>query len=140
MRPVRWLGPLALLLLIGVACDPRTNPAWQFAGEPGLLYDIKLFYERNALEENGRCPKPLLDGISRAEMLDENGTEMTVAISYAYHDWTMTGEDCEPRRPNRCFIMQQCRGFNTRTFTIQRAAPDFQRVIEMTGEQRRRRG
>jgi hypothetical protein len=134
----RFFWPFAIVLL-AVACDPRSNPAWEFAGEPGLLYDIKLFYEKNALEENGRCPKPLMDGITRAEMLGETGTQLTVAISYAYHDWTMTGEDCDPLRPNRCFIQQQCRGFNSRTFTLDRAAPDFKRVLEMSGEQRRRR-
>lgn len=70
VRIRRCFQPFAILLLLA-ACDPRTNPAWELAGEPRLLYDIKLIYEENALEENGRCPQPLMDGISRAELLDE---------------------------------------------------------------------
>ena len=133
----RLFPPLAIVLLLA-GCDPRTNPAWEFAGEPGLLYDIKLFYEKNAREEHGRCPRPLMDGITRAEVLDETGARLTVRISYAYRDWTMTGEDCDRLRPGRCFIQQACRGFSSRTFTLDRAAPDFKRVLEMSGEQRRR--
>src|SRR5690606_17725726 len=65
---VRRLNHLALLgatfLLAACAGDPAQNPAWELAGHPGLLYDVKLFYERNALEEDGRCTMPLLEGVT----------------------------------------------------------------------------
>lgn len=74
--PVRRLNEVALLgaafLLAACAGDPAQNPAWELAGYPGLLYDVKLYYERNALEEGGRCTMPLLEGVTRSEILSED--------------------------------------------------------------------
>ena len=76
-------GPMWLL---ACSIDPAQNPAWELAGHPGLLYDIQLYYQRNALEENGRCTRPLLQGVTRSEVLAEGDEQLVVALTYRYRD------------------------------------------------------
>ncbi|MCE3247415.1 MAG: hypothetical protein K0R41_1240 [Geminicoccaceae bacterium] len=60
------------LWLCACAGDPRANPAWTLGGEPGLLFVIKQYYERNALEEGGICASPLLEGVTRSRVVEED--------------------------------------------------------------------
>lgn len=131
-RPLNRVGLLvAALCFAGCAGDPAQNPAWNLAGHPGLLYDIKLFYERNALEENGRCTRPLLEGVSRAEVLSEDDQQIVLALTYRYRDLMR-----DERRLGRPF--RECEGFARRTFTVAKTGDGFT-VTEMGGPQKRRR-
>jgi hypothetical protein len=128
-------------LLVGVALwlgacagDPAQNPAWTLAGHPGLLYWIRFYYERNALEENGRCGAPLLEGVSRAEVLSEDQDQLVVRLDYRYRDFVRD----EPRAPSgRLPFFRECVGFASRTFTIATGG-DHPVVTGMDGPQRRR--
>jgi hypothetical protein len=121
-------GPMWLL---ACSIDPAQNPAWELAGHPGLLYDIQLYYQRNALEENGRCTRPLLQGVTRSEVLAEDDEQLVVALTYRYRDSLR-----DERRLGGMF--RECQGFATRTFTIAKADGELS-VVGMDGPQRRRR-
>lgn len=131
------MGLVALALGLGLAgCgDVEDNPAWTLAGRPGLLYDIKLYYERYAWEEGGRCTSPLFEG-STASRVEEDDGQLQVTLTYAYRDWVDDGDDCDERRPLRCGVMRACRGFATRSFTVKEGADGFE-VLSMTGPQTR---
>lgn len=142
-RPARAVAALTGVLgvVLGpalAACgDPKDNPAWQLAGHPGLLYDIKSYYERHGWEEGGRCTAPILEGATGSRVVEEDG-RLEVTLSYYYRDWVRDGDDCDRLRPLRCGVMRECRGFATRTFTVKPAADRFE-VLSMSGPQSRLR-
>ena len=130
MMRSRIAGIVATVLWLA-ACsgDPAQNPAWTLAGHPGLLYWVKFYYERNALEENGRCTAPLLEGVSRAEVLSEDQDQLVVALVYRYRDALRD----EPRAPSgRLPFFRECTGVASRTFTIATGG-DRPTVIGMNG-------
>ena len=130
---VRRLNHVALLgvtfLLAACAGDPAQNPAWELAGHPGLLYDVKLFYERNALEEDGRCTMPLLEGVTRSEVLSEDDEQLVLGLTYRYRDVI--------RDERRLGLFRECEGYASRTFTIAKTGDEL-RVVGMGGPQKRR--
>jgi len=138
MRSVGRLAGLMMLLGLCASCDPTKMRAWELAGEPGLLFEIQQHYERNALEEGGRCPAPLLGGVTRTEILEDTPERMVLSLNYAYRDMIRDGDDCSEMRPARCGIMRECRGFAQRTFTVARTDGGLE-VVGMTGPQRNRR-
>jgi hypothetical protein len=133
--PRRIAGIVATVLWLA-AClgPPEQNPAWTLAGHPGLLYWIRFYYERNALEENGRCTAPLLEGVSRAEVLSEDQDQLVIRLDYRYRDFVRD----EPRAPSGALpFFRECVGFASRTFTIAKG-PEGLRVVGMDGPQKRR--
>jgi len=114
---------IAAAMLFACAGDPAQNPAWQLAGHPGLLFPIKVYYERNALEENGRCTAPLLEGVSRSEVLADDQDQLVVALAYRYRDRIRD----EPRAPRgRCRGSGNARGSRaapSRSPKARRASP-----------------
>ncbi len=137
----RWLR-LGLLILGLAACgDPRANPAWTLGGEPGLLFTIKQYYELNALEENGRCTAPLLEGVTHSEVSQTVPGRLEVELGYYYRDAFRNGDDCSRLRPLRCGVMRACQGFAARHFVIaqdksQDRLQDQLKVVEMSGPRR----
>jgi hypothetical protein len=129
---------LALLLLIGAgACDPTRNPAWTLGGEPGMLFTIKQYYELNALEEGGRCSAPLLEGVSRSRVVEDEPGVFEVDIAYYYRDMIRDDDDCD-RLPNAgCRVLRECQGFASRSFLVARQ-PDGLAVLEMSGPKKGR--
>ena len=134
---VRALG-FALLLIGAGACDPTKNPAWTLGGEPGLLFTIKQYYELNALEEGGRCSAPLLDGVSRSRVVEDEPGRFEIDLVYYYRDMIRDGGDDCDRLPNAgCRALLECRGFAERSFVVAREA-DRLRVLEMSGPKKGR--
>ena len=138
MRSFSRLTTLMVILPLCGSCDPYKMRAWELAGEPGLLFEIQQYYERNALEEGGRCPAPLLGGVTRTEILEDTPERVVLHLNYAYRDMIRDGDDCSEMRPARCGIMRECRGFAQRTFTVARTEDGLE-VIDMTGPRRNRR-
>lgn len=133
-----WQRVLLTLLSAFVlqACtDPKTNPAWTLAGEPGLLYQVKLYYEHHAVEEAGICTRPLLEGTTGYRVVKDTEEEMVVDLGYYYRDMVRDDDDCSRLFPHRCFAMRTCRGFAQRTFTIDRTAGE-PKVVDMSGPER----
>ena len=110
--------------------DPAQIPGWELAGHPGLLYDVKLYYERNALEENGRCTFPLLEGVSRSEILSEDDEQLVIGLTYRYRDMV--------RDERRLGLFRECEGYASRTFTVAKTGDELI-VTGMGGPQKRRR-
>jgi hypothetical protein len=125
----------APMCLVACVLDPAQIPAWELAGHPGLLYDVQLYYQQNALEENGRCTRPLLEGVSRSEVLAEDDEQLVIQLTYRYRDSIRD----DPRAPSgRLPMFRECEGFATRTFTI--AKTDDELIVAgMDGPQKRRR-
>jgi hypothetical protein len=133
-RPIAGILGAALWLAACVG-DPAQNPAWGLAGHPGLLYWIRFYYERNALEENGRCTAPLLVGVGRSEVLAEDDHQLVIRLTYRYRDALRD----EPRLPlGNLSMFRECEGFASRTFTIDKAGDELT-VAGMDGPQKRRR-
>jgi hypothetical protein len=129
------LVPAAILALGLVACGaPEDNPAWQLGGHPGLLYRIKQHYERHGIEEGGRCTAPIMEGVTRSQVVDDGNDQLEVTLTYYYRDWLRDGDDCDRKRPLRCGVMRECRGFATRSFTVAKGE-DGLKVTAMTGSQ-----
>jgi hypothetical protein len=129
------IAGVALAAAMLAACiDPARNPAWELAGHPGLLYAIKLYYERNALEENGRCTRPLLEGVSGSEVLEEDQDQIVVTLVYRYRDSLRD----EPRAPSGRGLFRECVGFASRTFTVAKGEEGLT-VVSMNGPQKGRR-
>jgi hypothetical protein len=124
------------LWLIGCAGDASQSPAWELAGQPGLLLKVQQYYESRGTEEGGRCTAPILQGVARSQVLSDNPDQMVIELTYAYRDWIRDGDDCDPLRPLRCGINRECRGFAERTFTIDKGEGGLS-VAGMTGGQRR---
>ena len=133
----RWL---ILALAAGVtACAGIVGEGWTLAGEPGLMTKVRQYYSQHALEEGGQCPWPIMEGVTRETVLEDEPDRFEVLIRYRYRDFVRGPEDdCDRFRPNRCFVMVQCRGFAERRFTIARTEEGSE-VIAMSGEQRHRR-
>lgn len=133
----RILTVAGLLALTG-ACAGVVGEGWTLGGEPGLMTKVRQYYSRNATEEGGQCPWPIMEGVTRETVLEDSQERLEVLIRYRYRDFVRDeDEDCDRFRPNRCFIMVPCRGFAERSFTIARSE-DGSTVIGMSGEQRRR--
>lgn len=122
------------LWLIGCAGDASQNPAWELAGQPGLLLKVQQYYESRGTEEGGRCTAPIMQGVARSQVLSDDPHQMTIKLSYAYRDWIRDRDDCDELRPLRCGIMRECRGFAERIFTIDKGQ-DGLSVAGMTGGQ-----
>ena len=132
-------GRAALAALLGLlalaACDPRKNPAWTLGGEPGLLFTIKQYYELNALEEGGTCSAPLLEGVSRSRVVEDEPDRFTVDLTYYYRD--MIRDDCDALPNAGCRAIRECQGFAARSFLVGREK-DRLRVLEMSGPKKGR--
>lgn len=129
---MRYRSALVPALLLVAACVG--SGVWELAGEPGLLFQVKQYYERNATEEAGYCTSPILDGVVGSEVVADDEDELVVRVRYAYRDAVRDDEDCEDDpafRPARC-LNPRCRGWNERTFTIARTADGLE-VVGMSG-------
>ena len=135
---------LALAALLGIClaiagCQQywRDSGLWDVGEHKGLLLDISNYYHRHASEEGGSCRSPILDGISRAEIIEENDEKVWVSIRYHYRDFLKDGDDCDWKwRPLRCTIHRECRGYASRTFEAVKREPGYE-ITEMAGPRRR---
>lgn len=130
---------LAALLLPVSGCQQywRDSGVWDIGEHKGLLLDINTYYHRHATEEGGRCNSPIIDGVSAAEILEENDDKVWVSLRYYYRDFLRDGDDCDWKwRPLRCTINRECRGSAARIFEARKTDEGFE-VTEMAGPRRR---
>jgi hypothetical protein len=106
--------PLSLSLLLGLA-------ACASAGSPEAAA-ITSYYERHAQEENGYCPSPYIDGITRREVVEESAERLVLNVGYLYRDRSKDGTD-----PGQ---MRECVGYATRRFVLEKSG-DTMKVVEM---------
>jgi hypothetical protein len=137
-----WPAGLALGLAAATAgCTQywRDSGVYDIAGQPGLLLDIQNYYHEHAVEEGGRCPRPLMEGVTASQVLEEDADHLVVDLRYAYRDVLNDDDDCDRDarfRWLRCSMFPECRGYGERTFTIAKRA-DGAAITDMSGERRR---
>jgi hypothetical protein len=107
-----FLGALSL-----AACTSN------LAGEPGLMADVKRYYDQHAIEVGGRCQTPLLGTVLSSNVLERSPERLVIRIRYAYS---------QPKAQ----YQGECDGFGDRTFTIAGQSGKFE-VVEMSGTQRK---
>ncbi len=74
-----------------------------------MLSAIKGYYENNAVEEGNVCKSPLLDGVTRSEVISRDGNEVVVELRYKYSRLRQSQQHAA-----------HCTGFGNRTFTLAR--------------------
>ncbi|MGH6945459.1 MAG: hypothetical protein ACREH6_14735 [Geminicoccaceae bacterium] len=119
-------------LWVAACAQMEQSSVWELAGHPGLLLKVKQYYERNALEQGGYCPRPLLEGVTNTEVLSETPEQLVVGLTYYYRDAV---KECEEDDPLVCTPFRACKGFAQRTFTIAKQG-DALSVAGMSGQQR----
>jgi hypothetical protein len=135
----RW-APVAILGGL-IACAGGANE--ELAGQPGLLGQVRSYYDQHAMEEGGLCGSPRLARVTGSSLEQESAERMVVRVSYAYNDpsvrptaWGQFSAGPGGAKPAGIAGPSRCRGFGTRTFTAARNA-DGLKVIAMTGAQRK---
>ena len=101
------MGWVALMVLSLAGCGPLAA----LAPSPEEQA-IRNYYESHAREEWGRCPAPLLDGITGVDVVEETASRLVLDVRYYYRDWIM-----ERRRAG----LRECRGFGRRQFVLEKA-------------------
>lgn len=128
------IGRLTILIIVGLSlggcADASQSRAWELEGRPGLLLPIRQYYDRNAMEEGGRCKKPLFDAVIASEIVDETSDLLVVHTRYRYR-----GSASGRRRSGRGGS-RRCSGVGERTFTLRQDEGGYQ-VVDMTGPGRR---
>jgi hypothetical protein len=139
---IRWRYSF-ILVLAGLAliagCQQywRDSGVWDIGEHKGLLLDISNYYHRHATEEGGLCASPIMDGVSAAEVLEEEGDRVLVAVRYDYRDFVRDGDDCDPKwRPLRCTIHRECQGHAARSFEAVKTDTGYE-ITDMAGPRRR---
>lgn len=138
-RPVPAMVAILVLGLTLTGCQQfwRDSGVWDIGEHKGLLLDISNYYHRHATEEGGRCISPIIDGVSRADIIEENDDKVWVSLRYYYRDFLKDGDDCDRKyRRLRCTIHRECRGFARRTFEAVKTEAGYE-VTEMAGPRRR---
>ena len=120
MRALPTLLPA--LLLAGCASEP--------VGQPGLEDAVERFYEAHASERGGQCLAPYIDGIARADVVEESAHRLVVDVRYLYRDRIK-----DQPRDNPANALIGCVGYGQRQFVLARN-DDTLTVQEMTGPRR----
>lgn len=91
---------------------------------------LRQHYRQHALERDGRCRAPYLDGILASEVVEQAADVTTLRVRYAYRD--LIGDETQGRRRPAA---DRCQGIGERTFTLA-TGPGGARVVEMSGLKR----
>ena len=113
-------GRAGLLCALAVVACAGCAPG--LAGAPGLEAAVKRRYDARAIEQGGLCASPKLALVTASSVREQAADRLAVRVSYAY-------SDPADRASGRC------RGFGTRSFTVERSAEGFD-VVAMTGPRR----
>ena len=136
---------LLIITAVALACGSlagcqqfwRESGVWDVGEHQGLLLDLSNYYHRHAIEEGGRCHSPYIDGVTDAAVSDEEDGAFDVQLRYYYRDFLNDGnDDCSRRRPLRCTILRECRGFAARSFKVAKTETGYD-VLDMSGARRR---
>ena len=122
----RWLMLLLGALLLTSCGSVRLSE--ELHDEASVLGAIGRHYDGMAIEEQGLCTHPVMDGVRGYDVLEQSADELVMEVRYSYHDPTP-----RPRRP-RTTVRSVCIRWATRTVWVVKAADGYQ-VTRMTGEQ-----
>ncbi len=117
------LSSLFFLFLAGCAAAAPTSGV--FAKYPGLERAIREAYESYAIERNGMCVNPVIQTITRTEVIRDDPEMLVVELRYA---WTSPTDNAGSGG-------SVCNGFATRRFLFAREGRVFQ-LVDITGQRR----
>ncbi len=120
---MRHLPSLLLLFLAGCVAAAPGNGV--FAKYPGLERAIRDAYEAYAIERNGTCVNPVMQAITRTEVIRDDPEMLILELRYS---WTSATGDSAPGGA-------VCSGFATRRFLFAREGRVFQ-LVDITGQRR----
>ena len=93
--------------------------------------ELRHYYRRHAVEWDGRCRAPYLDGVLASEVVEDTPEQMVLRVKYHYRDevgWENGGS------PIHAFGgTDRCKGIEERTFTLAKRPDDQVQVVEMSG-------
>lgn len=132
--PFRW--PVVAIVFGLAAC--ATGATGDLAGQPGLPAKVKSYYDKYAMEEGGLCGSPQFGLVTRSRIEEETADRLILRVSYVYSDPSYKPAGYTEAGPvgGQPVRASQCRGLNTRSFTIARGADGLE-VLGMTGSQRK---
>lgn len=131
-------GPLAAVALLGLAllagCINGPGAAGNVPGAPpGLGLAISRYYDRWALEENGRCRWPRVLAFTAGQVIEDTPERLVVLVGYTYRDY-----DYDRASPLGGMRLG-CQGFGNRRFVVNKTDTGFQ-VVRMSGPSAGRQG
>jgi hypothetical protein len=117
-----WAIVVAALWLAGCATAP--DPGSQPVVDAQMLQAIRAYYEHNATEQGNICRGPIMEGVTRTELVSQDAGERVIRVSYRYSNYI-----------NRSRTRNHCTGSAKRTFTLAPSGGRY-RVVAMSGEVR----
>jgi hypothetical protein len=113
-----------LPILLVAACSSVSGE------QSGLDGSIERYYEAHASERAGQCLAPYIDGITRADVVEDDPARLVVDVSYLYRDRIK-----DQPRDNPADALIGCVGYGTRRFVLARS-DDMLTVEQMSGPRR----
>ena len=101
-----------------------------FGEQSELDGSIERYYEAHASERGGQCLAPYIDGITSADVVEDDPARLVVDVSYLYRDRIK-----DQPRDNPADALIGCVGYGTRRFVLARS-DDTVTVEQMSGPQR----
>ena len=118
---------LGMVWLVLAGCALYEPPV---PGGQATYTEMRVFYRRHALEEDGRCRAPYLDGIIRSEVVRDMPDQLELRTTYHWRDQIgdETGSDLFPSRGT-----DRCKGIEERTFTFDKLENGALEAVAMDG-------
>ena len=130
MRSVHGLLPAAALGTVLAGCTLYQPPV---PGGWTTYSDMSVYYRRHAVEWDGRCRAPYMDGILETEVVRETDEELAMLTTYYWRDRVgdETGNDRFPFGGT-----DRCKGIEARTFVLAKQDDGSLRTVAMDGLRR----
>lgn len=119
-------------VLIAVAVALAGCAVWQppVPGGWDTYADMRAYYSRHAVEWDGRCRVPYLDGLLESEVVRDTEDELALLTTYYWRD--RVGDDAG----NHMFPFggtDRCKGIDERTFVFAKRDDGALEVVGMSG-------
>jgi len=124
---MRVSARLTALLLLGLSACSWPGPSLQ--GQPGLQYEVIIFYNGRAMERSAACPNPEMQSITSSRIIGDDGQTVTMDIRYYWVDWSQANDI-------NGGSVTTCRDWSERNFTFTRDSAGKLQVVAMTGAQK----
>jgi hypothetical protein len=118
-------------VLLAGCCGLAACAAYRTENEPlqahaGIQRQIQDYYDANAVETDWNCPEVQMDNINASKVVSETPSQLKIAVSYHFSSFD------DARRAG----INECKGFETRYFTFDKAADGRLTLSSMSGERR----
>ena len=128
---MRTLSGMLITAALGVGGCALYQPP--VPGGWSTYQDMSVYYRRHAMEWNGRCRAPYLDGLLETEVVRESDGQLRILATYHWRDRVgdETGNDHFPFSGT-----DRCKGIDERTFVLEKADDGSLTTVAMDGLKR----